>query len=89
MWMRERDSHRVCTLCGTCHGYLHVNERPGEYDWMKKKSVHKRNRWMEKWLRERGVHWVARVADAVSALPFITEFQVKPDRTGMGDHLSA
>ena len=58
MWMRERDSHRVCTLCGTCHGYLHVNERPGEYDWMKKKSVHKRNKWMEKKrLRERGVHW--------------------------------
>ena len=48
---------RVFTICGVYHGYLHVSEKPGEYDWMKKKSVHKRNKWMEKRLRERGVHW--------------------------------
>ena len=48
---------RVFTICGVYHGYLHVSEKPGEYHWMKKKSVHKRNKWMEKRLRERGVHW--------------------------------
>ena len=29
----------VCTTCGV-RLFIHVNERPGEVDWMKKKTNH-------------------------------------------------
>ena len=48
----------MCTECGVLHGYLHVNERSGEYDCMdEENSVHRRVKWMRKRLRERGGDW--------------------------------
>ena len=44
----------MCTSCGR-RQYVNVNERPGEDDWMKKKSVHTYWRWMEKRLRDRSI----------------------------------
>ena len=48
---------RVCPSCGSRHGYLHTNKRPGESNWRKKNSIHKPKRWMENLLmKKKNVH---------------------------------
>ena len=40
--------------CGVRHFTL-VNERPGKFDWMKKKSIHRYRRWLSKRLQDRSI----------------------------------
>ena len=60
----------VCPSCGVRHFTL-VNERPGKFDWMKKKSIHSCSRWMSKLLQDRSIVNINDIPIIVSGFPTI------------------